>query len=541
MTRRSEVIRRNYHLRLRAIKAETQRRLAAAYDRVSESDIRATYAAFVPIAARTITAGQAASQTTTRAYVRGVTGRDPLPLPALAGTSKAGTITEALAGIDLFVLGWIGKGSPASEALTAGAGLVDRLADAEVTRVVDDEILGQSVQAMASRATAEGQSPAKAIGWRGYTFGATDECMDNEGEHDLGEEMFRHPNCVVGSTVVDALPQTFLPVNPSQSDGPRPIRIAMRRWYSGEVVSIRTAAGNLLTVTPNHPILTDRGWVPAGLLDEGSHVIRSLWAQRPLAGISPDEYDVPARIEDVFRARSVAGLLTVPTSTEDFHGDGLDGQVSVVAPYRFLWRRSEASRGQPAVEGSLSLGAIDLPGLDGVRPLPFLGVGHDATPDRRVGSGRIRGSLRGGEASVSEDLRLAYSAHGDRMIQENAADGGSLVVTLERDRELGHARDIVPTDRVSDGGRHGDQGVRFDPSGSHMTAEGQASYSERGRDLRRRLSGLVTLDRIVHYRRSEWSGHVYNLETREGWFNANGVIVSNCVCERDLIFEDVVP
>src|SRR4249919_376125 len=45
------------------------------------------------------------------------------------------------------------------------------------------------------------------------------------------------------------------------------------RWFDGEVIDIYTVGGRSLSVTPNHPILTTDGWVAAGLLDEGSHVI----------------------------------------------------------------------------------------------------------------------------------------------------------------------------------------------------------------------------------------------------------------------------
>ena len=178
----AERITRNYRARLRAVRAETQRRLAAAYGRtVTEADIEASFAAFVPLAARHITAGQGAAQILTRGYLRGISRFDPLPVATLAGTSKAGTITDALTGIAPFILGSIANGATATEAVNVtGAYFVDRMADNELTRVVDREIEGQK---------------ARATGWVGITSAPSDACAGNAGFHSFDEDIYRHPGC----------------------------------------------------------------------------------------------------------------------------------------------------------------------------------------------------------------------------------------------------------------------------------------------------------------------------------------------------------
>lgn len=188
--RRAEIIARNYRLRLREVRAETMRRLARAYGIVTEAEIEATYATFVPLGARTITAGQGAAQTLTRAYLRGVGGVDPLSVPPLAGTSKKGTITEALTGLAPFILGAIAKGAAPAEAISVtGAYFVDRLADNEMTRVVDREIDGQK---------------DRAKGWIGITSAPSDACVGNAGFHTFDEDIYRHPGCNCEREVVFA-------------------------------------------------------------------------------------------------------------------------------------------------------------------------------------------------------------------------------------------------------------------------------------------------------------------------------------------------
>jgi hypothetical protein len=165
--------------------------LAAYYGRtVTEAEIEASYAEFVPLGARAITAGQGASQTLTRAYLRSISGEDPLPVATLAGTSKKGTITDALTGLAPFMLAAIAKGAtPADAVNVTGAYFVDRLADNEMTRVVDREIDGQK-----SRAT----------GWIGITSAPKDACTGNAGFHRFDDPIYRHPGCNCEREVVFA-------------------------------------------------------------------------------------------------------------------------------------------------------------------------------------------------------------------------------------------------------------------------------------------------------------------------------------------------
>lgn len=188
---RHDLVTRNYRTRLREVRAETMRVLSAFYGQtVSEGDIESSFAAFVPLGARTITAGQGASQTLTRAYLRSISGEDPLPVATLAGTAKAGTITDALSGLTPFILGAIAKGASPTEAVdVTGAYFVDRLADNEMTRVVDREIDGQK---------------SRAKGWVGITSGPSDACAGNAGFHSFDEEIYRHPGCNCERAVVYA-------------------------------------------------------------------------------------------------------------------------------------------------------------------------------------------------------------------------------------------------------------------------------------------------------------------------------------------------
>lgn len=126
-----------------------------------------------------------------------------------------------------------------------------------------------------------------------------------------------HPFCLTPGTVVSA---------PTVLAG-------TERQYSGEVVTIKTAGGHELTVTPNHPILTRDGWEPAGLVTKGSHLFTTSNGEMVTMAIAPDQYNRATPVEDVLSSlRASGGIVSIPhrVAPEDFHGDGAGSDSAVV-------------------------------------------------------------------------------------------------------------------------------------------------------------------------------------------------------------------
>ena len=64
----------------------------------------------------------------------------------------------------------------------------------------------------------------------------------------------------------DCLPgDALVSISPVWAD----VKRAVRRWYQGEMVDVTTAGGHVLSTTPNHPVLTNRGWIPLGSINRG--------------------------------------------------------------------------------------------------------------------------------------------------------------------------------------------------------------------------------------------------------------------------------
>lgn len=253
------------------------------------------------------------------------------------------------------------------------------------------------------------------------------------------------------------------------------VKAVTSREYVGDVVDIRTASGKELTGTPNHPIATRGGWVALGELKVGDYVFSRTSTERPLVGVHPDDNDAPPSIEEVAEAFPVP-VRVVPTAAEDFHGDGAGSEVHVVRTDRLLRNEIDPACPEHGGEFPLDRGDVQLLNLAGES---FSEPGAVGPLPASVGA---NGSLRDGLAPLGAELMGST---------EVLPDGQ--VVPLE-----------PPPDRV------------------HVDTVDHSYFVGR-------LAGMVEPDEIVEVRRRQFSGHVINLETIEGWYLAEGIVAHNCV------------
>lgn len=328
-----------------------------------------------------------------------------------------------------------------------------------------------------------------------------------------------HANCVPADTVVQS-PGTLA---------------ATRRWFEGEVVVMRTARGNELRVTPNHPVLTPQGWVGADRIRLGQDVFDGRGLDWMQLGV-PDPDDEPALIGDVFEALKTGGLRRVEMSAQDFHGDGSDGNVDVVFADRLLRGEVSPETCQVLLEELFSVtgGAEAAPGLDRLRPSAQLVPGGLPPTNGVVGSGGLGLPVLGGHALYAQTLRRGVSPQVDASALEFPDDDGAAYVELLRQCEDADASRVLIGYRV--GQRHASRvaiGVPVTPgdsSGVESVVDGLTVHAQLGRNLAAGFAGQVQRDRVVHIERVPFAGHVYDLQTSRGWFSADGVIVSNCHC-----------
>lgn len=317
---------------------------------------------------------------------------------------------------------------------------------------------------------------------------------------------------------------------------------ASARIYDGEMVRIKTLSERELTGTPNHPVLTRRGWVSLGLLQPGDEVVARLGGERVIRRDDDDE-QMPAILGEL--AHATLGALKmaareVPVSAVDFHGDGSGSEVSVIATDSLLQDMLDAplcehhreelfdvatrrglllSRESGAHEPLVSKADTTGSSMGGIEPREAL-----------LGGGAGHTESLGGLATTTLDASFGEAPSYD--IPANANPVGDALLALPR---------FV--------GRDGGGAVNSDATGGHRaplatvagspTRHGVAleqgedaglSDAEAIADVLRALPSEVTLDSIISVNRYAFHGMVYNLETVKGWYIANGIVTHNCRC-----------
>lgn len=127
-------------------------------------------------------------------------------------------------------------------------------------------------------------------------------------------------NCFTGSTKV------------SLANG---LNKLYRRFYSGQIVTVVTSEGGLLEATLNHPILTDRGWIPINDINEGDYVVKAVLNSVLVA--KDDCNRLETRFDSLFESLHGFEKLTSTRGTIlDFHGDGSNDDIDVISTDRFL-------------------------------------------------------------------------------------------------------------------------------------------------------------------------------------------------------------
>src|SRR5574341_561339 len=422
---------------------------------------------------------------------------------AFAGIASDGRPLESLLYWPIIqVKRWIADGRRVPEAMAHGRSVMALIA---ATQVAD-----------AGRAAVSAGMTADKT-WVSYvrhvTLPACSRCIILAGrEYSYSTGFLRHPNCFPAGVAVS---------------GPA-ARAATRRWYEGELVVVTTASGQELPITGNHPVLTNCGWVPANLLEPGDYVIRSVLAEGAVPLVVPDERQMPTLIEDLWRPDGMSLLVRMPTTAEDFHGDGGYGEVDVVLADRFLGDRLVASIAEPVPHGLFSWAVASANAFDPGRAVEQLLVRVGAASDGVVRGGGLTGALFGGHLGGADLACRGHVANGDALLFQSRTDNVAAHLVAQAEAVLALAGDIRGRDLGV--GERDSLSSRWDALGVYGSVENRLGYACRGSDLLGRLTGQVELDRVVDVRRVDWCGHVFNLTSTEGWYAANSLIVSNCDC-----------
>jgi hypothetical protein len=276
-----------------------------------------------------------------------------------------------------------------------------------------------------------------------------------------------HPRCVASGTLVLSSAR---------------IAAHTARAFVGEICVLGGPGMDDLSITPNHPVLTRIGWRPAGELKVGDDVFQCCGLNRRVV-FHPDYDYVKATVEEIADTLAVSSGVTsrsVPASAEAFHGDaGADGKVDIIYPARAF------------ADGRV--------GLDGLQESSF----------GRSDSGRIAFS---GESNLVRVLEALRSPSDGPLSRRSL--GGTLFRAL-----------LAGSDKPGLASATGGKTHEPPASENGATADADAiSNSEKTFPIKVRSMKLTKVER------RKFDGHVYNLQTDDGFYFANSIIVHNCDC-----------
>lgn len=344
------------------------------------------------------------------------------------------------------------------------------------------------------------------------------ECEDMEGTvlsiEDAHGMIPRHPNCLPGNSLVLAC---------------NGITAASKRFYYGNLVILQTTSNRKLSCTPNHPILTNRGWVSASLLNIGDKVVCD-GGREWVSAVYHNSENVPTFIHDIaeafFSSRNMT-TVKVPTSAPDFHGDGGGSKVAVIGTNRQLRGRFNISFVKEFLKSQFIIANTGTVPLFRRGVQDFLrecSLSSNASEFSRSG---LLSSLRQSFLRTLKEFGFTLPSTMNSVFDENPANSTSSYIKALSNSILRITSNVTSNDFVF-GEVHGVS------DGSILRTENSDNDFVRDAKLARKLTsgdaGPVFLDEIVSLTIQRWSGHVYNLETNGGFYSAEGIITHNCRC-----------
>ena len=326
-----------------------------------------------------------------------------------------------------------------------------------------------------------------------------------------------HPRCVFPNTKVIA----------------PDIEAMTRSSYSGCVVEIGTSDGARLTVTPNHIVLTARGWVRAKNLIKGDKVINYSRGIKSVIESDPTDNDGIPTIEELFTSLLESGAVpafSMPISSEDFKGDApSDGEIDIIFIDGKLRNKLNATLsqlvGDVLLVGASESGEVTLPrNCSLAEQLVGLGLAADGI----MSGSRIAAILLRGTLTHSQLIGLRLPSDYDARLYKTAANDTSADIKLFCDGIFAHPGSIHISDLLDI--KRDFNSLKRNTASLETTLDGRFCDPVGLCDFISAFSGFVTFDDIIFVTNKYYSGHVYDASSLSTLYIANGIITSNCRC-----------
>jgi len=309
-------------------------------------------------------------------------------------------------------------------------------------------------------------------------------------------EMIARTECLTGDTFVDAAV----------------VRAAFRRPYSGDICHIETRSGRKLSATPNHPVLTRRGWMFMHELKSGDYLICDTGQNHSGPSGNVNKNSGPSTISEIFSSLEVVGISErYRASNYDFHGDGMQSDVDVCSS---LW--------------SLNVGNFS-PLFEPLTKCIFSEANESRSAHcsfcRRLLSVDKQPCLCSGSQlhmAIFQDSLDSIAINRELIGNFTQGDSGSVQITNAIRRQIGSQIGRATAgciEQFASFACSSADSVSLDDQSNLILGE-----SGSGSNFTNAHRRQVEFDEVILVGCRQWSGHVFNLSTPYGYFNVSGGI-----------------
>jgi SPP1 gp7 family putative phage head morphogenesis protein len=310
-----------------------------------------------------------------------------------------------------------------------------------------------------------------------------------------------------------------------------------RSDYLGPIVVLEFNGG-VVETTPNHPVLSNRGWIAAKSLNEGDYLIQSVTNSNLVLDENRQHRD--PTFEEVFEALSPFGLDSVrPGHLFDFHGDIPDGHVNEIRADHLLPGDGETE----VFKRICDFAFADADGriVDG----NIAGGGNHVVETLGSGLGDDACSLFGARATEPDLVGFTAVAPFDIVAQKDFSDDHSGASVFSGQSKFAHSSSVIADNvalrKVCSAVRRGfSSPLNCDTTSPEKLADVVRVKSDSIGSIFKRGASSYRGLRLINKRISSFSGHVYTLQSLSGWFSVSnaGIIVKNCRCYAEPIIPD---
>jgi hypothetical protein len=284
-----------------------------------------------------------------------------------------------------------------------------------------------------------------------------------------------------------------------------PIR-AYKRFYSGQIIAI-TIDGSTFKVTPNHPILTNRGWVAANMVNSFDQLFKPFFDVSNFPTTKIDNGLTTA--QEIYDFFAIRGPLQRHLGSDvQFHGDGSNHEINVINIDSSLMDKNDTPISKQFSQIKFANSNTASGFFNTLSNFSSVFGCHWNTHCSSMASPDLIGSLGSIHPRPFKFFRGTLISEDNRIFFQNSADGTSCKIKL-----TGQEIDAI------------------------------ASQIGIGYFLNKEIFFIdgcfvpFTLTPIETFIHEDFSGYVYNFETKSGLYTANNRIVSNCRCQAVPIVE----